>query len=60
MHACAHAHALMGVIKVGFLNETEPSRVAARLPQYEAAFDAVILGDTTFDWLLRLLETTCG
>lgn len=45
------------LIKVGFLNETDPERVAARLPQYERAFDAVILGDASFDWVLQLLRS---
>ena len=44
------------VVKVGFLNETDPARVAARLPQFEAAFDAVLLGDGSFDWLLGMLR----
>ena len=42
--------------KIGFLNETEPSRVAERLPAFEAAFDAVILGDRSMDWVLELLR----
>ena len=45
------------VLRIGFLNETDEARVAARLPQYEAAFDAVILGDRSFDWLLSLLRS---
>lgn len=45
------------VLKIGFLNETDEARVAARLPQYEAAFDAVILGDQSFSWLLSLLRS---
>ena len=44
------------VLKIGFLNETEPSRVAERLPAFEAAFDAVILGDRSMDWVLELLR----
>ena len=44
------------VLKIGFLNETEPERVAARLPAYEAAFDAVVLGDRDFEWVLELLR----
>ena len=44
------------VWQVGFLNETDPARIAARLPQFEAAFDAVLLGDAPFDWLLGLLR----
>ena len=40
------------IIKVGFLNEQEDARVAARLAQYEEAFDAVILADQPFGWLL--------
>ena len=43
------------VVKIGFLNESEPSRIAARLPAYSAAFDAVILGDGSFDWLNEIL-----
>ena len=46
----------MATVKIGFLNETDEERVSARLPQYEAAFDAVILGDRSFDWLLTLLR----
>lgn len=42
------------VVKVGFLNETDPARVAARLPAYEAAFDAVVLGDGSFEWVVEL------
>lgn len=44
------------VVKIGLLNESDPERVAARLPQYEAAFDAVILGDRSFEWLLSLVR----
>ena len=40
------------ILKVGFLNEQEDARVAARLAQYEEAFDAVILADQPFGWLL--------
>ena len=43
------------VIKIGFLNERDEQRVAARLPSYEAAFDAVILGDRSFAWVLQQL-----
>ena len=45
---------LPNVVKIGLLNETDPERVAARLPQYEAAFDAVIMGDRSFEWLLNI------
>lgn len=41
------------ILKVGFLNEQEDARVAARLAQYEEAFDAVILADQPFGWLLN-------
>lgn len=44
------------VLKIGFLNETDPERVAARLPAYEKAFDAVVLGDRSFEWVLGLLR----
>ena len=44
------------VLKIGFLNETDPERVAARLPAYEKAFDAVVLGDRSFEWVLELLR----
>lgn len=46
----------MSVVKIGLLNETDAQKVADRLPQYEAAFDAVILGDVDFDWLLALFK----
>ena len=44
------------VIKIGFLNECDPSKLAAKLPLYEAAFDAVVLRDGPFDWILELLR----
>jgi len=44
------------VIKIGFLNEHDEARIAARLPQYENAFDAVVLGDRSFEWVLKLLR----
>ena len=44
------------VLKIGFLNEHDPERIAARLPAYEAAFDAVILGDRSFAWVNTLLR----
>ena len=47
---------LTSVVKIGFLNETDPIRVAERLPQYEAAFDAVILHDRSFAFILSLLD----
>ena len=43
------------VVRLGFLNETDEARVAPRLPQYEAVFDAVLLHDQSFEWLLRVL-----
>jgi HAD superfamily hydrolase (TIGR01544 family) len=45
------------VLKIGFLNEVEPERIAARLPAYERAFDIVILHDRSFDFVLRLLRS---
>lgn len=45
------------VLKIGFLNEVDPERVAARLPAYERAFDAVVLGDTSFSWVLAQLPS---
>ena len=44
------------VLKIGFLNEREPERIAERLPAFEAAFDAVIIGDQSYDWVLALLR----
>ena len=44
------------VLKVGFLNESDPERVRARLPQYRDAFDVVLLGDQSFEWLNALLR----
>ena len=44
------------MLLAGFLNETDPDRIAARLPAFEAAFDVVLLGDQSFEWLLRLLR----
>ena len=44
------------VLKIGFLNETEPVRVAERLPAFEAAYDAVILDDRSFEFVLGLLR----
>jgi HAD superfamily hydrolase (TIGR01544 family) len=46
---------LAHVLKVGFLNETDPDRIASMLPQYELKFDAVILGDGSFEWVQGLL-----
>lgn len=45
----------LAVVKIGLLNESDEARVAARLPQYEAAFDVVLLGDGSFEWVLQLL-----
>jgi hypothetical protein len=44
------------VIKIGFLNETNPDRFAALAPKFEAAFDAVIIGDGPLSWVLGLLS----
>lgn len=43
------------VLKIGFLNESDPKRIAERLPAFEAAFDFVLLGDQSFEQFLRLL-----
>lgn len=43
------------IIKIGFLNESDPERVAARLPKYEATFDLVVLNDLSFEVVLQLL-----
>ena len=42
----------LDVVKIGFLNETDPARIAARLPAYEDAFDLVLLGDQSFEYVL--------
>ena len=44
----------VSLVKIGFLNQVEPAKVAALLPKYEAAFDAVILGDRSAEWLVEL------
>lgn len=44
------------IVRIGFLNEPDGSERCERLlPQYLEKFDAVILGDQSFDWLLELL-----
>ena len=39
------------VAKIGFLNESAADRVASRLVKYRRAFDAVILGDISMEWI---------
>ena len=46
---------LAHIVRIGFLNETDPARVAALEPQYRQKFDAIILGDGSFEWLFDLL-----
>jgi HAD superfamily hydrolase (TIGR01544 family) len=46
---------LAHIVRIGFLNETDPARVAALEPQYRQRFDAIILGDGSFEWLFDLL-----
>lgn len=48
---------IQNVVKVGFLNETAPDRVSARLPAYRRAFDVVLLGDQSFEWINALLRS---
>ena len=41
------------VCRIGFLNEVQPDRVAARLDKYRSAFDAVIVGDLSMEWVVE-------
>ena len=54
--AMADGLGLTNVVKIGFLNETDPARVAARLPAFEDAFDIVLLGDQSFEYVLKMLR----
>jgi len=42
------------VHRIGLLNEIQPARVAARLHKYRRAFDAVIVGDISMEWIRRM------
>ena len=46
---------LRSIKRLGFLNEVEPGEQAKRLRKYTDAFDAVVLADGPYDWLLELM-----
>jgi len=47
---------MANICRVGFLNESQPDRVASRLDKFRRAFDAVLVGDISMDWVAELCE----